>query len=238
MRARYQSGGQGRFISIDPVAKVVGNANAIKQKTGLDQVTYLSNPQGLNSYAYGNNNPVRVIDLSGEYGSDVHYDLTMFLAQQSGFSSGIANQIASWDQWTDENPRTNPTAAGNVVFGNTVKYHFANRLDTAAQIFDLLNNDSPSQAEKISQFGTLLHTFQDTYSHEGLTRIKHLQEGHNPDKTNLNPQKAMQMSKQSFMMLRQLNMDLNGSGGLTIGKYREQSQQLWKGNDFPFLYIV
>lgn len=66
MGARYYAGDMGRFRSVDPVYLAVGT-DGIKQKTGLELPLYLSDPQGMNSYAYARNNPVRNVDPTGEW---------------------------------------------------------------------------------------------------------------------------------------------------------------------------
>jgi RHS repeat-associated protein len=67
MGARYYSGGKGRFLSEDPVFLSVGSPE-LKQKTGLEFVQYLSNPQQFNSYSYTFNNPLKHIDNDGNFG--------------------------------------------------------------------------------------------------------------------------------------------------------------------------
>lgn len=66
MNARYQDGNIGRFLSQDPAFQVVGSGK-LKDKTGLDLETYLSDPQNFNSYSYARNNPLKHVDESGEF---------------------------------------------------------------------------------------------------------------------------------------------------------------------------
>ena len=58
--ARYMDESSGRFISADPVRPV----DAITSKTNYELLT---NPQRLNRYAYGLNNPYRYVDQDGEF---------------------------------------------------------------------------------------------------------------------------------------------------------------------------
>jgi RHS repeat-associated protein len=63
MLARYQSGNQGRFISQDPMVKnIAGNLS----RYGKKLPAILVNPQEMNSYSYVANNPLRLVDPTGE----------------------------------------------------------------------------------------------------------------------------------------------------------------------------
>ena len=90
LNARYYDGGRGQFLSQDPVFLGLG----------VDQRTQeaLRDPQSLNSYSYGKNNPITNKDPNGEwvhiaigagagmlgqYGYDVYSNI-----QNDGFSAG------------------------------------------------------------------------------------------------------------------------------------------------------
>lgn len=70
LNARYYQSVSGRFLSQDPVFLSIGEASVIKQLAGQEQTLILSDPQNLNSYAYGRNNPLRYSDPSGLYSWD------------------------------------------------------------------------------------------------------------------------------------------------------------------------
>lgn len=95
MGARYQNSNAGRFTSLDPVFLAVGNADQLKQKTGLELQQYLADPQGLNSYGYARNNPLVLVDKSGNY-FETAFDLTMFawslhdFKQNPGLGTGFS----------------------------------------------------------------------------------------------------------------------------------------------------
>ncbi len=94
MRVRYQSGNQGRFISQDPVVKLIGNSAAIKSKTGMSVQAYLANPQGLNGYVYANNNPVVNIDRDGNTSLSVLlFNPQKTMAQIAFWKAGIKTYL-------------------------------------------------------------------------------------------------------------------------------------------------
>ena len=65
MKARYYDGTRGQFLSQDPAHLLVGD-NRFEQKYNRKLGLHLANPQGLNSYSYAVNNPLRFTDESGE----------------------------------------------------------------------------------------------------------------------------------------------------------------------------
>ena len=54
-------------MSEDPAFLGIGDPAIIKSLTKLDQQTLLSDPQMLNSYAYGRNNPLAYRDADGNF---------------------------------------------------------------------------------------------------------------------------------------------------------------------------
>ena len=67
LNARYYDGDKGRFLSQDPTFLAVGNGGQLKQITGQDLQTVLADPQQLNSYSYGKNNPITLKDPDGNF---------------------------------------------------------------------------------------------------------------------------------------------------------------------------
>jgi len=57
-----------------------------------------NDPQALNLYRYGFNNPLRYTDPDGVYERDVHFDLTQALAYAAGYSSSESMIIAGADK--------------------------------------------------------------------------------------------------------------------------------------------
>ncbi len=65
MNARYQSGKWGRFVSQDNVFQALGSERSVESLTRKDQREVLSDPQLLNGYSYGRNNPISYVDRAG-----------------------------------------------------------------------------------------------------------------------------------------------------------------------------
>jgi len=75
--ARFQSGRLGRFLRVDPLASQI-------------PIDWLSTPQALNLYAYGNNNPTRYVDPTG-------LDSLDSLLQESGNDPSLLARRAMWN---------------------------------------------------------------------------------------------------------------------------------------------
>lgn len=217
--ARYYDPTIGRFESFDPLLLDEGT----KPMNSI-----LQNPQALNPYTYALNNPVRYTDETGEYQKDVHYDLTLYLGLIAGLQFEQAETIAFRDQYMDENPETLPASIwhpiatlSNLNSGATEYYHFASRKDALGRLQSALD------AKNLEAFGDALHTFQDTYSHQGLTPKSHAELGTAPDLTINNVPKAMNMARTSYFQLRKENLEVNGPGKLTKDQYIKQTTKLW-----------
>ena len=66
-QAREYNPNTGRFLQQDPVINNLSNPQELKNQTGQKLEDILKNPQALNSYSYTVNNPVKYVDLSGEW---------------------------------------------------------------------------------------------------------------------------------------------------------------------------
>ena len=149
----------------------------------------------------------------------------------AGLSHNQSKTIAFYDQFTDENPETLPANSDsiegviqtvkNVSNGTTEYYHFTTREEALSRIGEAMSNKS------LEDFGTALHTFQDTYSHEGLTWYTHIIKGKDPDKTWLAPDKAEAMAKSTFYILRGMNVFMNGLGDKKSEDYIAETDKLW-----------
>jgi RHS repeat-associated protein len=65
LQARYQDPQRGQFISQDPTFLALGNPDQLKQLSQQDQQKFLSDPQQMNSYSYGRDNPITQKDPNG-----------------------------------------------------------------------------------------------------------------------------------------------------------------------------
>jgi RHS repeat-associated protein len=65
LNARYYSSSQGQFTSEEPIFLALGDRNQVGQLAQQDQQAYLSDPQRLNSYSYGRDNPIVRKDATG-----------------------------------------------------------------------------------------------------------------------------------------------------------------------------
>ena len=208
--ARYYDSESGRFVQADPLLMTIDRMSAEQRNA------FLSDPQNLNAYSYVHNNPVIYTDPTGQYKEDVHYDLTFFISMVAGLSFNQAKTVAFNDQDTDNNIMTapaNPFA--------TKKYHFTDRGEALGRIEKSITEKS------LKNFGRALHSFQDTYSHGGYIPITHIMAGDKPDLTYLEPEKALEMSEQSFRLLRQMNQEVNGLGDLSQKEYDVESDRMW-----------
>jgi RHS repeat-associated protein len=65
LQNRYYSSNQGQFISQDPAFLALGNAQQVQQMAQRDQQIFLADPQRLNAYSYGRDNPIVQSDPTG-----------------------------------------------------------------------------------------------------------------------------------------------------------------------------
>lgn len=105
LNARYYKANIGKFISQDPVFLTIGDEKPAKALSGKDMVTVLSDPQSLNSYSYGRNNPITMSDpegkfahiaigagaaIVGQYAYDVYNNI-----HSNGLSAGAFTHVSS-----------------------------------------------------------------------------------------------------------------------------------------------
>ena len=135
LNARYYDQSRGQFLSEDPSFLVVGDPNKLKQITGQDQRTFLSDPQQMTSYNYGRDNPITNKDPFGEYveisssgtywgwSGNVGFRMDgrgMGFYAEAGFGQGIAGWPVSGSYTPGEYRRN---ADGQVSTGGTASIY-------------------------------------------------------------------------------------------------------------------
>jgi RHS repeat-associated protein len=65
LNARYYEGSRGQFLSEDPAFLAIGNPGQLQQLSQPDQQRFLADPQQINSYSYGRDNPITYKDPQG-----------------------------------------------------------------------------------------------------------------------------------------------------------------------------
>jgi RHS repeat-associated protein len=177
MRARYYNADVGRFVSGDP-------------SSGDNR-----SPQTWNRYAYVLNNPYRMTDPDGAYQRDVHFDLTRVLALAAGYAPLHAAAIAAANQGTDAGAKASTSPVG-LIRGSGYDYHFASPAQLSHLKIEAL------ESHGIEDVGTYLHALQDSFSHAGFKAIPgHVSQGHAPDITSNDPEKAFRMAEATFNAL-------------------------------------
>jgi RHS repeat-associated protein len=111
--ARYYNSGIGRFISQDPVFIAIGDGGQIKQLTQQELQQILADPQNLNSYSYSRNNPLRIIDPTGEWILDLvtgKQSWNSFILEVGDAANYLYDNSSTWKTAMDH-----PVAAGATV---------------------------------------------------------------------------------------------------------------------------
>lgn len=159
-RARYYDPRLGQFISEDPLGFAAGDTNLRR---------------------YVKNDPTNKVDPTGLYDQDVHFYMNYYMARYLGLNrpTGWLNSqgrpmsealvLAYMATRVDYDVETEPVKAGAIVRS---RIHFPdpqdgygvragdNRVQAAIRVV--------AQAGDLEMFGVLLHTFEDTYAHQGF----------------------------------------------------------------------
>ncbi len=158
-RARYYDPRLGQFLSEDPLGFEAGDPNLRR---------------------YVENSPTNRVDPSGLYGDDVHFYFNYYLARYLGLDqpSGWINSkgqpiseayiIAYFATRIDYDAYSRPVGAGQLARS---RFHFP-----APGAFQGVTRNDPrvyaalhavGSAGDLEMFGALLHTYQDSFAHEG-----------------------------------------------------------------------
>ncbi|MEW5977571.1 MAG: RHS repeat-associated core domain-containing protein [Acidobacteriota bacterium] len=118
--ARYFSGAQGRFTSPD---EFNGGPFEFTARAGVNPTFYadLTNPQSLNKYQYGSNNPLRYIDLDGHEPEESFLDqavrsvgvlfdsfVSLFGSGQEDTTPNAEALMESWGAFSNSAPQLRP----------------------------------------------------------------------------------------------------------------------------------
>jgi len=66
LNARYYDSARGQFLTEEPIFLNIGDPAQVQQLSQQDQQRYLADPQQLNAYSYGRDNPINRKDTSGK----------------------------------------------------------------------------------------------------------------------------------------------------------------------------
>lgn len=176
----------------------------------------------MNRYAFEKSNPYRYTDSTGHYGEDVHQDITYELAREVGYSKDEANQIADADQSVDKGS-TSPFVLYVFNKEKLKSIHFESREKAESGVKKSMKNS-------LDDFGKALHTYQDSYSHEGLDADSHIKgtlksKETDPDNTQANPEKTKSMKENTKKLLdeRRNSKDYAGQKGNVWAKIERRN---------------
>ena len=91
LNARYYSPSQGQFLSEDSMSMAVGDEAQVQQISGQSQQMLLTDPQSLNFYSYGRDNPNTNSDPNGKIAPLV----VLAWGAGAGFCRGTNDQALS-----------------------------------------------------------------------------------------------------------------------------------------------
>jgi len=99
LNARYYQSTRGQFLSQDPVFLAIENPNQIKQLAQEAQNQLLIDPQLLNGYSYGRNNPIILKDPAGNQAETIGTAAGVLLVWSwaSLLYSGLQRQIRDYE---------------------------------------------------------------------------------------------------------------------------------------------
>ncbi|MGB6639203.1 MAG: RHS repeat-associated core domain-containing protein, partial [Thermoanaerobaculia bacterium] len=218
MRNRYYDPELGRFISADPLGYV----------------------DGPSLYGFAGGDPLNKSDPMGLYEVDFHYYVVYYMAYLAFDDVWRAEGIASASQLVDDYGLTSPGSLrehmkdpGPYVLGILQPFHFAAMFENDQ--FGLVTKDNPLVRHIVAramestgpqgdaQLGVALHTYADSFSHEGfvgtidernrrndgehpilqrLDPLGHLHAAHDVDQPFKDPEKAAEAAIQIYQIVR------------------------------------
>ncbi|MBI1370441.1 MAG: hypothetical protein GC162_17535 [Planctomycetes bacterium] len=131
---------------------------------------------GMNSYQYTNCRPTVAIDSLGLFEIDFHYYVIYYLLRAKCWSASEADNVAGFSQYVDDNPATEPEWTG---YMNRQCFHFpgsgpdsptvANDSYAYDQVVQACWNYEGGGYGVTARLGAALHTYADTWAHDGFT---------------------------------------------------------------------
>jgi RHS repeat-associated protein len=112
LQNRYYNSSQGQFISEDPAFLAIGNPTQLQQLTQQEQNQLLADPQQLNAYSYGRDNPITRKDPSGLINWELVY--------QVGENISNAQYLYNLSQYFGENPKQQAQENPQIAFESTL----------------------------------------------------------------------------------------------------------------------
>jgi len=133
--ARYYSGTMGRWLSQDPIFQEIMDEKTVSTKSEMPYYEYLSNPQGLNSYSYVINNPLKYNDFTGE----------SYTQGIGGWFVGVAQHFGNTIR-SALNAQAHPIATAVNTFSSTI-----NKADAAMRVASDLKADPKATINRIEK---------------------------------------------------------------------------------------
>jgi RHS repeat-associated protein len=104
---RYYNSSQGQFISEDPAFLTLGNPTQLQQLTQQQQNQLLMDPQQMNAYSYGRDNPITQKDPTGNGEISAIAEIIYYaLYGKSAFDTAQSEQTYSQDQQSGASSHT------------------------------------------------------------------------------------------------------------------------------------
>jgi RHS repeat-associated protein len=168
--ARYMDVEIGRFLAPDPV-------KAVDSKKGGINFVILRNPQRLNPYAYGLNNPYKFIDPDGLFNSYTHEIITSGVMAKHTTNQNTINIINKGNIYVDRGENfTNNNEHG-------MKNFFQKRADATLSSYNFQKEKMRKAIESLVfegdkekalfQLGQGIHSVQDEVAHEFISLPVH-----------------------------------------------------------------
>jgi RHS repeat-associated protein len=112
LNARFYDSSRGQFLSEDPAFLALGNPDRVEQITQGQQESLLSDPQKVNAYSYGRDNPVSQKDPTGN--SDISLAAELFYKTLYGL--GVIKAGGSGVQYLSDQPNSQQQASDQAQF--------------------------------------------------------------------------------------------------------------------------